>query len=58
MSVPAHAPGFRNYGEDTRASVHELYRLNHRHQTLDFVRAKKRDYRELVSEFFPEPLRF
>ena len=47
MSVPAHAPGFRNYGEDTRASVHELYRLNHRHQTLDFVRAKKREYLSL-----------
>jgi inositol oxygenase len=47
MSAPAHAPGFRNYGEDTRATVHELYRLNHRHQTLDFVRAKKRQYLSL-----------
>jgi len=44
MSVPAHAPGFRNYGEGTRAPVHELYRQNHRQQTLEFVRAKKRKY--------------
>lgn len=47
MSAPAQSPGFRNYGEGTRASVHELYRLNHRHQTLDFVRAKKREYLSL-----------
>ena len=38
MSAPAQAPGFRNYGEGTRASVRELYRRNHTHQTLDFVR--------------------
>jgi inositol oxygenase len=47
MSAPAQAPGFRNYGEETRATVHELYRLNHRHQTFDFVRAKKREYLSL-----------
>jgi len=44
MSAPAQEPGFRNYGEGTRAAVHELYRLNHARQTLDFVRAKKREY--------------
>jgi hypothetical protein len=35
MSAPARAQRFRNYADDTRATVHEL-----------------------VSEFFPEPLRF
>jgi inositol oxygenase len=35
---------FRNYEADVRPSVREFYRLNHRHQTLDFVRAKKREY--------------
>ena len=44
MSAPAQAPGFRNYGAGARAAVHEFYRLNHTHQTLDFVRAKKREY--------------
>ncbi len=44
MSAPAHAEGFRDYGATTRATVHELYRKNHRNQTLDFVRAQKRKY--------------
>ena len=44
MSAPAQAPGFRNYGAGARAAVHELYRLNHTRQTLDFVRAQKRKY--------------
>ncbi|MHB1309978.1 MAG: inositol oxygenase family protein [Limisphaerales bacterium] len=35
---------FRNYEADARPSVREFYRLNHRHQTYDFVLAKKRDY--------------
>src|SRR5215475_14174166 len=35
---------FRDYRADARASVREFYRLNHRHQTLDFVRAKKREF--------------
>jgi inositol oxygenase len=43
------APGkpqdaFRNYAADVRPGVREFYRLNHRHQTLDFVLARKRDY--------------
>ena len=35
---------FRNYEADARESVREFYRLNHRYQTLDFVRAKKAEY--------------
>jgi inositol oxygenase len=35
---------FRNYKAEARPSVKEFYRLNHRFQTLDFVRAKKREY--------------
>jgi inositol oxygenase len=35
---------FRDYRAETRASVKELYRLNHTYQTLDFVLAKKRQY--------------
>jgi inositol oxygenase len=35
---------FRNYEADARPSVREFYRLNHRHQTLDYVRTKKREY--------------
>ena len=32
---------FRNYESSSRPSVREFYRLNHRHQTLAFVLAKK-----------------
>lgn len=35
---------FRNYEADARPTVREFYRLNHRHQTYDFVLAKKREY--------------
>jgi inositol oxygenase len=46
---PADASGklkeaFRDYRAEARPSVKEFYRLNHRHQTLDFVLAKKREY--------------
>src|SRR5947199_10130748 len=34
----------RDYRAEARPSVREFYRLNHRHQTLDFVLAKKRHY--------------
>ncbi len=34
---------FRNYAE-TRPTVRELYRLNHRFQTVDFVRTKRAEY--------------
>src|SRR3954451_19546572 len=39
---------FRDYKADARPTVREFYRLNHRHQTLDFVRAKKREYLPLA----------
>jgi inositol oxygenase len=35
---------FRRYDESTPAGVREFYRLNHTHQTRDFVLAKKREY--------------
>lgn len=35
---------YRNYEANARPSVREFYRLNHTHQTLDFVRAKKAEY--------------
>lgn len=35
---------FRNYEADARPTVREFYRLNHRHQTWDFVQSKKRDF--------------
>lgn len=35
---------FRDYAAEARPSVREFYRLNHRHQTLEFVLAKKREY--------------
>lgn len=35
---------FRDYAKEARASVKEFYRLNHRYQTLDFVRAKRKEY--------------
>jgi inositol oxygenase len=39
--------GFRDYPAETRPRVRELYRLQHRHQTVDFVRAKRREYLSL-----------
>ena len=38
------ADEFRNYRTEARPSVKEFYRLNHRHQTVDFVRAKRNEY--------------
>jgi len=35
---------FRDYGEETRAGVREFYRLNHRCQTVDFVKSKRDEY--------------
>ena len=35
---------FRNYEADARPTVREFYRLNHRHQTHEFVLAKKKEY--------------
>ena len=38
---------FRNYAAEARSSVREFYRLNHTHQTLDFVLGKKKEYLSL-----------
>jgi inositol oxygenase len=35
---------FRNYKQDANPGVTEFYRLNHTHQTLDFVLSKKAEY--------------
>src|SRR5205809_6364615 len=35
---------FRNYEAAARPSVREFYRLNHRHQTYDFVQTKKQEF--------------
>src|SRR5436309_1527481 len=35
---------FRDYRGNVRDGVREFYRHNHTYQTLDFVRAKKREY--------------
>jgi inositol oxygenase len=35
---------FRDYRAAARPSVKEFYRLNHRHQTYDFVRGKREEY--------------
>jgi inositol oxygenase len=41
---------FRDYRADARPSVREFYRLNHRRQTFDFVRAKKAEYLPLAKK--------
>ena len=38
---------FRNYEATARPTVREFYRLNHCHQTYDFVQSKKRDFLSL-----------
>jgi inositol oxygenase len=35
---------FRDYRADVKPHVAEFYRLNHKHQTVDFVRAKRNNY--------------
>jgi inositol oxygenase len=35
---------FRNYDSPKRATVREFYRLNHTHQTYDFVQEKRKDF--------------
>ena len=35
---------YRNYDRPGRATVRELYRLNHQHQTYDFGGAKRKEY--------------
>ena len=41
------ADEFRNYAAEARDTVKEFYRLNHTHQTLDFVLGKKQQYLSL-----------
>ena len=38
---------FRNYEANARPSVREFYRLNHHHQTYDFVQSKRKDFLSL-----------
>ena len=38
------AAAFRDYDNTARSTVREFYRLNHRHQCVDFVRAKRDQY--------------
>jgi inositol oxygenase len=40
----ADSNSFRNYAAEARPSVKEFYRLNHRFQTLDFVKSKHSQY--------------
>jgi inositol oxygenase len=40
-------PGFRDYETTARPTVREFYRLNHLHQTFEFVEAKRREYLSL-----------
>src|SRR5947209_7505108 len=35
---------YRNYDRPARDTVRDFYRLNHRHQTYDFVRQKKQQF--------------
>lgn len=39
-NVSQQTSNFRNYAKEARPSVKEFYRLNHRNQTVDFVRSK------------------
>src|SRR5439155_24740947 len=39
--------GFRDYPGHTRPGVREFYLLQHRHQTVEFVQAKRREYLSL-----------
>jgi inositol oxygenase len=38
---------FRDYRAEARPSVKEFYRLNHKHQTFDFVQSKRREFLSL-----------
>jgi len=41
---PKKQSSFRDYGDNVRPAVREFYRLNHRYQTLKFVRGKEMEY--------------
>src|SRR3569623_1555585 len=42
------ADQFRDYRAEARPEVKEFYRLHHRHQTVDFVRAKRAEFLPLA----------
>jgi inositol oxygenase len=44
VNQPKAPDQFRDYAAEARASVKEFYRLNHTHQTVDFVLGKKQQY--------------
>lgn len=44
QNVNQQTANFRNYAAEARPSVKEFYRLNHRNQTVDFVRSKHQQY--------------
>ncbi len=45
LGAPQKAPAaFRDHQADARRSVRELYRLQHRNQTYEFVQAKRQEY--------------
>ncbi len=52
-ALPAKQPkAYRDYEQTDRACVQELYRLNHTHQTVDFVLQKKQEYLSLSKARF------
>lgn len=44
MSTDKKKEEFRNYDDPVRDTVKEFYRLNHTHQTFDFVKQKRNEY--------------
>jgi inositol oxygenase len=44
QSQSAEAESFRQYSAETRSGVEDFYRLNHRRQTVEFVRQKRAEY--------------
>src|SRR5688572_49861 len=48
-SEPTSKHKFRDYAAEARPSVREFYRLNHRYQTVDFVRQKREQYLGLTT---------
>jgi inositol oxygenase len=48
VNQPKATDEFRNYAAEERDTVKTFYRLNHTHQTLDFVLDRKREYLPLA----------
>ena len=44
LAAKTETQNFRNYEAEARPSVKEFYRLNHEHQTFDFVQQKRAQY--------------